>query len=178
MSGQALTEKADQRCAGQLYDPNNRRFQERDWHLTFDGEDSESNKFNRIPKNGEWTLINPVLEAIASKNYTEAKTYFERAWNNRAELDPKTLQSIQDQLNYLTMSKPMPAAGAGNGPVRQVAQTIDLNDASSQQTATFKELQSEIFKERANAERMLETDPRSALGKNDIATWTSRSIET
>jgi general secretion pathway protein D len=105
------------------------------------------------------------LEAVGNKNYAEARTYFERAWNNRTELDPKTLQSIQDQLNYLTMSKPMPAAGLGNGPVRQVAQTMDLNDASSQQTAAFKQLQSVIFKERANAERMLESDPRSALEK-------------
>ena len=143
-----------------LYDPAT----DASKNVTASGVDGEATKFNPIPRTA-MGYYQAGLEAVGNKNYAEARTYFERAWNNRTELDPKTLQSIQDQLNYLTMSKPMPAAGLGNGPVRQVAQTMDLNDASSQQTAAFKQLQSVIFKERANAERMLESDPRSALEK-------------
>jgi general secretion pathway protein D len=126
--------------------------------------DGEETEFNPIPRTAQG-YYQAGLEAMVSKNYAEARSYFERAWDNRSELDQKSIQAIQDQLTLLTMSNPVPNAALGEGNVRQVAQTIDLNDASSQQTAIFKQLQSEIFKERANAERMLESDPRSALEK-------------
>ncbi len=126
--------------------------------------DGESTKFTQIPRTAQG-YYQAGLEAMVSKNYAEAKIFFERAWDNRSTLDQNTIQAIQDQLTLLTMSNPMPNSTLGSGPVRQVAQTIDLNDASSQQTATFKELQSKIFKERANAEQLLESDPRSALEK-------------
>ena len=143
-----------------LYDPST----DASKNVTASAVDGEATKFNPIPRTAQG-YYQAGMEAMVNKNYAEARTYFERAWNNRAELDQKSIQAIQDQLTRLTMSNPMPNAGLGNGPVRTVAQTIDLNDASSLQTAAFKQLQSEIFKERADAERMLESDPRSALEK-------------
>jgi general secretion pathway protein D len=143
-----------------LYDPST----DASRNIAASAVDGETTNFNPIPRTAQ-DFYQAGLEAMVSKNYADARIYFERAWNNRAELDPKSIQAIQDQLTLLTMSKPIPVAGLGNGPVRQVAQTIDLNDASSQQTATFKQLQSQIFKERADAERMLESDPRSAVEK-------------
>lgn len=123
-------------------------------------------KFNPIPKTAHGFYISG-LQALDNKNPAEARAYFERAWNNRDQLDELTIQSVQDQLTNLTMTQPQKnAAEYYEGPVAQASQTTDLAvDTRSQQNAMFKKLQTEIFKERAAAERLLETNPREALEK-------------
>ena len=74
-----------------LYDPAT----DASKNVTASGVDGEATKFNPIPRTA-MDYYQAGLVAVGSKNYTEAKTYFERAWNNRAELDPKTLVGTTD----------------------------------------------------------------------------------
>ncbi len=127
--------------------------------------EESSPKFNPIPKTAQGHYLSG-LQALDNKNPDDARMYFERAWNNRDQLDPVTIQSVQDQLTRLTMTKPdTPSSEEVEGTATQASQTLDLKDTRSQQNAMFKTLQSEIFKERAAAERLLETNPREALEK-------------
>ncbi|MFT5300500.1 MAG: general secretion pathway protein D [Mariniblastus sp.] len=115
-------------------------------------------KFNPIPNNANDFYLKG-LRALEGKSREEARAYFERAWENKDQLDAVTLQNLQDKLTRLTMSSPAPEASG----VVSASQEIDLNDVSSQQSAMFKSLQNEIFRERADAERLLKTNPREAL---------------
>jgi general secretion pathway protein D len=127
---------------------------------TFSDSEETAPKFNPIPNSAKEFYLSG-LRALDEKSPEDARAYFERAWNGRDQLDGATRQSIQDQLSRLTMSKPEMRAM----PASQASQSIDLGEARSQQTDTFRKLQSEIFKERAAAERMLEKNPREALEK-------------
>ena len=115
-------------------------------------------KFNPIPNNAK-DFYRSGLQALDDKNPVEARAYFERAWQNHEQLDDITRQSIQDQLTRLTMADPSIQTAS------QASQEIDLGDARAQQNAMFKKLQSEIFRERAAAERLLQSNPREALEK-------------
>ena len=126
-------------------------------------ESDGSTDFNSAPKSAHDFYL-AGMQAMDNRDTAEAKAFFERAWQNQSQLNGRTRQSLQDQLNRLTMS------GAGtktvdSSMVAQASGTVDLDDGRAQQNALFKKLQSEIFRERASSERLLETNPREALEK-------------
>ena len=85
------------------------------------------------------------MDAISAGDTTGAKKYFEMAHAYRESLDAATRQSLQENLTEL----------AGNQAQQPVA---------DQEAALFRKLQSEVFRERATAERMLnDKDARGAL---------------
>ena len=145
--------------------------------LDFDTNTDESDKFNPIPKTAQGFYLSG-LQALDNKDAEGARAYFEKAWNNRDQLDAQTLQSVQDQLTQLTTSRPQEPAGTqeaqtpqggesvdGEGLASQASSTLELQDPRSPANPMFRVLQTEIFKERAAAERILQTNPREALEK-------------
>ena len=129
---------------------------------------SRSQAFSRLPNDAP-DFYRLGMQALDNKNPAEARSYFERAWKNNAQLDDVTRQSLQDQLMRLTTT------GTAN-PVRQASTTMPLGTVPSQQAGelegvrtqqqtAYRSLQTEVFKDRAAAERMLESKPREALEK-------------
>ena len=94
------------------------------------------------------------LKAIADQNPEEARAYMVRAWEGRESLDDVTQQSIQDQLARLTISN------NANQPA-----TADIQRRGSNDLEAFRQLQAEVFRERAKAERLISESPRAALEK-------------
>ena len=60
-------------------------------------------------------------------------------------------------------------------PAQAQTKTLDLNQIRSEQQAAFRKLQSSIYKERADAEKLLEKSPTQALAK--LTTVRSRIAE-
>ena len=77
-----------------------------------------------------------------------------RAWEGRQALDDVTQQSIQDQLARLNVSN------NANQPA-----TADLQRRGSNDLEAFRQLQAEVFRERAKADRLIKESPRAALEK-------------
>ena len=126
------------------------------------------------------------LKAIQAKDSQAARMYMERAWNHRDQLDGVAQQSIQDQLTRLTISQPASPTfsaqptvkPAPTPPVRfnlndrgQEARLVsatdeaDTEDSLYLEQSAYRELQSEVFRERREIELLLETSPREALEK-------------
>jgi len=131
------------------------------------GQDANDSNFGQMPKNNAREFYRLGLQAIDSQNPTAARQYMERAWANRDQLDGMTRQSIQDQLARLTISKPaatpVPAALSGGRVDAVQVSAVDPVDPTALQRSEFRKLQSEVFRERANAERKLQSNPREAL---------------
>ena len=129
------------------------------------GQDAKP-EFNPIPNNAR-EFYRLGLKAIDENNPVLARQQMERAWANRDQLDGMTRQSIQDQLTRLTISKPIEPAVSTNLTDRTTDATqvsaIDPADPSALQRSEFRKLQSEVFRQRAGAERKLRTSPREAL---------------
>jgi len=147
------------------YDPNS----DKTYNTTVSGvgEGVEASKLKEMPKNNAREFYRLGLLAIDNENPAEARQYMERAWVNRDQLDGRARQSIQDQLTRLTTSKPKatPASATQTNSSVDAAQAsaIDPADPSALQRSEFRKLQSEVFRERANADRLLQTSPREAL---------------
>lgn len=122
-------------------------------------EDDAAVGFNRIPKTGP-ELYQAGIAALTAKNDDEARDYFERALNRSNELDPYVRQSLQDQLTRLTMSAP-----ATRQWTQLASGSTEVADASAQTREKFRQLQVEVFSERAKAEQLLVSSPRNALEK-------------
>ena len=140
------------------YDPAKDKTQNVAASATTDADSS----FNRIPKSAN-EFYRSGLRSLDDNNPLEARAYFEKAWNNRDQLDQVTLQSLQDQLQRLTISN------AGKQRMQEQAypdsQASRMVDARSEQQELFRKLQSEVLRERASAERLLQDTPREALEK-------------
>lgn len=124
-------------------------------------EGEDASRFNPIPKSA-LEYYRAGLRALDDNNSDEARAYLAKAWENRQELDGLTQQSIQDQLQRLTMSNSQVPSGVSQSPVEAASGSEDVR---SQQQSLFRKLQSEVFRERASAERLLQTSPREALEK-------------
>ncbi|MEM9943034.1 MAG: hypothetical protein AAF939_15835, partial [Planctomycetota bacterium] len=124
--------------------------------------DVADSRFNRIPSSA-LDFYRSGLKSLDEKKPTEARAYFEKAWNSRDQLDELTQQSIQDQLTRLTMSKP--TAGPSDNVIPATQASTSMASPSFQQQSLFRKLQSEVLRERASAERLLSSSPREALEK-------------
>ena len=101
------------------------------------------------------------LEAIRVGNTAEAKNYMHRAWQNRETLDEVTKQSLQDQLLKLSQRDKSLTNYATQATQNQPVQ----RNLQEQDVATFRDLQRQVIRERASAERLIEKSPREALEK-------------
>ncbi len=126
---------------------------------------ARASDFNPIPSRGI-QLYRSGLQALDNADRPRAREYFEMAWGYQDQLDSETRQTIQDHLSNLS-----PAA---NGAVTPASATSDPDPGNGNQIgdeiresqqAMFRKLQGEVFKERAAAERLLESNPRQALEK-------------
>ncbi|MDB2687200.1 hypothetical protein N9Y42_08300 [Mariniblastus sp.] len=117
-----------------------------------DDKQATSSNFAPIPSN-PMEYYRAGLKAIADQDLKEARNYLIRAWEGRQQLDDVTQQSIQDQLARLNMK---------NEATSQRA-TADLQGRDSNDIEAFRQLQSEVFRERVKIDKLLEEDPRAAL---------------
>ena len=153
------------------YDPSN----DKTYNTTVSGlgQGSSSSQFAPSSANARESY-RLGLKAIDDKNSQEARMYMEQAWKHRDQLDGMTRQSVQDQLTRLTVSKPEPSGSKGpavnanlgdGGPEATLVSATDPAAPRFLQQAEFRELQSEVFRERSETERLLKTSPREALEK-------------
>ena len=105
------------------------------------------------------TLFESGVNALNSNDHTRAGEFFRLAQQRQAELTPAAKMMIQNYTAPKTMrdDKVKPAQAQSG--------TIDLNQIRSEQQAAFRKLQSSIYKERADAEKLLEKSPTQALAK-------------
>lgn len=121
------------------------------------GTDDESvannyREFNPIPSRG-MQLYRAGLQAMDDEKFDDARDRFETALQYRDQLDQATITTIRGHLTSLS---------GGNAVNPGFQSQIGIDD---EQSDLFRRLQSEVFKERSDAERMLESSPRKALEK-------------
>ncbi|MEL7496331.1 MAG: hypothetical protein AAFN77_01885 [Planctomycetota bacterium] len=139
------------------YNPNSDTTRNVAVSMTDDGNQFGNPQAAKIPTTAT-ELYQAGIESLRAGNRTEAKNYLQRAWDNREALDALTRQSIQDQMLRLSASNP--------NPVQQASQNQPLEKSLQEQdVAAFRQLQKEVFRDRAEAERLLEKSPREALQK-------------
>ena len=110
-------------------------------------------------------LYRSGLQAMDNADKERAREYFEMAWRYKDDMDAETRQAIQDHLSNLTVIQASHTQeNAFNAPQEVQTPPAPRRIRDGQQAA-FSELQSRVFRERATAERMLETSPRQALEK-------------
>ena len=100
-------------------------------------------------------LYRSAMQALENQDRDGARDYLQLAWQYQEQLDPQTRQSIQDNLSQLD------ASATADEPASEAM--LDLTADADGHQALFRKLQSEVFKERAAAERTLPTSPRKAL---------------
>ena len=111
------------------------------------------------------------MAALKANDVTGARQEFEKAWQHRDSLDPARLQTVQDQLSNLPMqneqsdelSNPTQQriSDFPPSPQRDAASTDLMADIG--QREQFRELQREIFRQRAAAERVRGENPKGAI---------------
>jgi general secretion pathway protein D len=113
---------------------------------------------SRLPRTG-LEYYQAGLAALTVNDRAQAIEHFQNAWLNREGMEGSMRQAIKDQLERL----------APNSEVLKVAQASQLEEISPQPTTEqrqmFGQLQSEIFRERAAIESLMQTRPREALEK-------------
>lgn len=105
---------------------------------------------------GAQELFDAGLKALADKKRDDAMRYFNQAWERRNELEPRSKQQLQDQMNSLRAGVIKPAAGKAPSAL----ETVD-----AQQQLLQQKLAREIQAEQAAAEKMRGADPHGALEK-------------
>ena len=143
----------DENVERAAYDPANDTTKNVQVAFTDDKQATGSN-FAPIPSN-PMEYYQAGLKAIADQNPEEARNYLIRAWEGRQQLDGVTQQSIQDQLNRLNIR---------NSSTSQPA-TANLQGRGSNDIEAFRQLQSEVFRERVAADELMKESPRAALEK-------------
>ncbi len=121
--------------------------------LTRQGNDLNPNReFNPIPSRG-MQLYRSGLQSMDDNNFSDARDRFETALQYRDQLDQATITTLRSHL-----------ASMSGGPIPSSlpSQVEGLDDG---QQELFRRLQSDVFKERDEAERLLQTSPRKALEK-------------
>lgn len=113
---------------------------------------AQRNDFNPIPSRG-MQLYRSGLQSMDDGNTANARDRFESALQYREQLDQATVDTIRGHLASMT---------TGGVPATLPSQAEPMAD---DQQEMFRRLQSEVFKERSNAERLLQSSPRKALEK-------------
>jgi general secretion pathway protein D len=106
-------------------------------------------------------LFESGVKAINANDRTRAGELFRLAQQRSADLTPAAKLMIQN----FTASESTPMRDENVKPAQAQTKTIDLNKVRSEQQAAFRRLQSSIYKERADAEKLLEKSPNQALAK-------------
>jgi general secretion pathway protein D len=102
-------------------------------------------------------LVDSGMAALAADDEPSALQYFRMAWQYQSDLDPATRQMVQERMAQLQDIPNPPAAGS--------AQEL-TPPASDAEMVARQKVQSEIFRQRAVAARLLEQrDPRGALAQ-------------
>ena len=97
---------------------------------------------------------------MKASNPMEARACFEKAWEQQDQLDPEMRQALQDKLASLPIVRQEQETP---GVAQTGGEAVSQDDENAQ--ALFRDLQSQVFRERAAAERMLASDPRQALDR-------------
>ena len=105
------------------------------------------------------TLFESGVTALNSNDHARAGEFFRLAQQRQAELTPAAKMMIQNYTAPKTMRDDQVK------PAQAQSGTIDLNQVRTEQQAAFRKLQSSIYKERADAEKLLEKSPTQALAK-------------
>ena len=108
---------------------------------------------------GAMTLFESGVKALNSNDPVRAGEFFRLAQQRQEELTPSAKLMIQ---NY---TESTPIRDENVKPAQAQTKTMDLNKIRSEQQAAFRKLQSSIYKERADAEKLLEKSPTQALAK-------------
>ena len=95
-------------------------------------------------------------QALRARNRTEALRLFQEAYRYRDDMDPGSLQRLQDHLQMLSVTKePNPLE------VRDSSSLLD--SAAARQQLLARQLSADITKEQADVRRMREKQPKLAL---------------
>ncbi len=124
--------------------------------------DKAAADFNRLPNSG-LEFYNAGLKALTLNDQAAAVAYFQKAWENRESMDGAARKAVKDQIERL-----VPGNDADNilkATLASQETDIDINQIKIDQRTAFSKLQSDLFKERAAAEGLLESKPREALEK-------------
>lgn len=106
---------------------------------------------------GAMSLYESGVKALNSNDQTRAAEFFRLAQQRKAELTPAAKLMIE---KFAT-----PMRDDNVKPAQAQTKAMDLNQIRSEQQAAFRKLQSSIYKERADAEKLLEKSPTQALAK-------------
>jgi general secretion pathway protein D len=98
-------------------------------------------------------LFEGGMRAVAEGNRDAARVSFQQAWALRDQLDPRTRQALQDQLNQINQMQ-IPAAAPA-----------PLDAEAEKRQAMQQKILREITNEQAAADRLLTTDPRGAVAR-------------
>ena len=116
-------------------------------------------EFSPIP-NDAFEFYDSGMKALAAGDKEAATSYFQKAWNNRTYLDGNARKLIKDQLDQLV---PAGSTAPASANVSAQDSAVDIQNLDNEQQKMFRQLQSDVFRERAAAEKLLETSPREAL---------------
>ncbi len=115
--------------------------------------------FQDSPNRGE-QMYRSGVEAMASNDKARAREFFQLAMQYPADLDAPTQQAIQAQLTSMQTQSDIVEK---QPPVAQTSATDEEFGYGLKNKSQFTRLQSEVFRERQAADRMLQDNPREAL---------------
>ena len=107
-------------------------------------------------------LYKSGLQALQSGEQDRAQEYFQLALQYQDEIDEPTAKTIKGLLNAAIPAAPSAA------PQASPSDKLNVPDISEEQQVAFRKLQSEVFRERQAAEKLLEKSPREALEKMSL----------
>lgn len=110
-------------------------------------------------------LYNEGLAALEQQDKKTAMAKFSEAWRFQAELDPATRQQLQDKLSFLRAAMAQPVGIPGVQPASAGELPSPLEQVGSEQEVLRQRLIREVTSERAEAEKLAQSDPRGALAK-------------
>lgn len=116
-----------------------------------------SGEIIRLPVSG-LDYYNEGLQLLAKNDKPAAIEHFQKAWQNREGLDGTVRLAIKTQLEKLA-----PDSDVLKATLASQETDLKLDQLKEDQRQAFRELQAEIFKERAAVDALLKTKPREAL---------------
>ena len=105
-------------------------------------------------------LYRSGVDAMQANDTARAREFFQLAMQYPADLDAPTQSAIQNELTRMDSSA---AIFESQRPVAQTSATDEEFGYGLKNKSNFTKLQSEVFRERQAAERMLQDEPREAL---------------
>ena len=114
---------------------------------------------NVQPNRGQ-QMYRSGVEAMQGSDSARAREFFQLAMQYPADLDATTQDSIRNQLTQMDSSA---AIIESQPPVAQTSATDEEFGYGLKNKNSFTKLQSEVFRERQAADRMLQDNPREAL---------------